>query len=69
MTSTDVKSATGRYPIPVLFLGFAALLLCLVLSLAAGARSIPVSTVVAALIEGGEGRDARVITGCSSPVV
>ncbi|WP_330231576.1 iron ABC transporter permease [Nocardia sp. NBC_00508] len=68
MTLTDTtRAAPVRRRIPVLFIGVAALLLCVVLSLALGARSVPLATVVDALLGGGAGRDAMVITGMRLP--
>ncbi|QXN95745.1 iron ABC transporter permease [Nocardia iowensis] len=51
----------------MLMLGFAALLLCVVLSLALGARSVPLGTVVQALLGDGGSRDAMVVTGMRLP--
>ncbi|RDI43706.1 iron complex transport system permease protein [Nocardia mexicana] len=68
VTSTDSTSAVRWWlRVPVLALGFAALLLCVVLSLAIGARSVPVPTVVEALLGLGDGRDALVVTGLRWP--
>ncbi|MFD6161904.1 FecCD family ABC transporter permease [Nocardia sp. NPDC060256] len=67
MSSVDTKrAAPQRHRIAVLLFGFAALLLCIVLSLALGARSVAPGTVVEALF-GGQGRDAMVITGMRLP--
>ncbi|MFF4607049.1 FecCD family ABC transporter permease [Streptomyces sp. NPDC001339] len=52
---------------PVLLLGVAALAVCAVLSLALGARSVPLSTVTDALFGGAHGRDALVVTGLRLP--
>ncbi len=62
-----MRTARGWHRIPALLIGFAALLLCVVLSLALGARSVPVGTVIDALLGGGQGRDAMVITGMRLP--
>lgn len=51
----------------MLVVGFAALLLCVVLSLALGARSVPVATVLQALFGAGSSRDAMVVTGMRLP--
>ncbi|MEU7143292.1 iron ABC transporter permease [Nocardia sp. NPDC046473] len=68
MSSVDTKrAAPQRHRIAVLLFGFAALLLCIVLSLALGARSVAPGTVVEALFGGGQGRDAMVITGMRLP--
>ncbi|MFM9441545.1 FecCD family ABC transporter permease [Streptomyces acidiscabies] len=48
-------------------LGTAALVLCTALSLALGARSVPLSTVVDALLRDAHGRDALVVTGLRLP--
>ncbi|WP_239003791.1 FecCD family ABC transporter permease [Nocardia panacis] len=48
-------------------LGVGALAVCVVLSIAVGARSVPVTTVVQALFGVGEGRDAMVVTGMRLP--
>ncbi|GAU69002.1 putative iron-siderophore ABC transporter permease protein [Streptomyces sp. NBRC 110611] len=53
--------------VPVLLLGVAALAVCAVLSLALGARSVPLSTVTDALFGGAHGRDALVVTGLRLP--
>ncbi|WP_240772251.1 iron ABC transporter permease [Nocardia sp. CS682] len=68
MTSVDTtRTAALSRRIPMLMLGFAALLLCVVLSLALGARSVPIGTVVQALLGDAEGRDAMVVTGMRLP--
>ncbi|MDX3382646.1 iron chelate uptake ABC transporter family permease subunit [Streptomyces niveiscabiei] len=48
-------------------LGTAALVLCTALSLALGARSVPLSTVADALLRDAHGRDALVVTGLRLP--
>ncbi|WP_416968944.1 FecCD family ABC transporter permease [Streptomyces sp. 4F14] len=48
-------------------LGTAALVLCTALSLALGARSVPLSTVADALFRDAHGRDALVVTGLRLP--
>ncbi|OPG07368.1 iron ABC transporter permease [Streptomyces sp. GKU 895] len=53
--------------IPLLLAGLAALSLCTALSLALGARSVPIRTVVDALFGGAHGRDALVVTGLRLP--
>ncbi|MFC8342963.1 FecCD family ABC transporter permease [Streptomyces sp. NPDC057280] len=53
--------------IPLLLAGLAALTLCTALSLALGARSVPLPTVVDALFGGAHGRDALVVTGLRLP--
>lgn len=53
--------------VPLFLGGLAALTLCAALSLALGARSVPLSTVVDALSGQGEGRDALVVTGLRVP--
>ncbi|GAA5079292.1 FecCD family ABC transporter permease [Nocardia iowensis] len=68
MTSADTtRTAAVPRRIPMLMLGFAALLLCVVLSLALGARSVPLGTVVQALLGDGGSRDAMVVTGMRLP--
>ncbi|WP_245548259.1 FecCD family ABC transporter permease [Nocardia pneumoniae] len=68
VTSTDTARTTSMWRrIPALFIGFAVLLLCVVFSLALGARSVPVSRVVEALLGGGGGRDGLVVTGLRVP--
>ncbi|SFN43994.1 Ferric enterobactin transport system permease protein fepD [Nocardia asteroides] len=47
--------------------GLAALALCIVLSLALGSRSVPVGTVIDAILGQGTDRDAAVITGMRWP--
>ncbi|MFF5493963.1 FecCD family ABC transporter permease [Streptomyces aquilus] len=53
--------------IPLLLSGLAALALCTALSLALGARSVPLPTVVDALFGDAHGRDALVVTGLRLP--
>ncbi|MBE8475106.1 FecCD family ABC transporter permease [Streptomyces justiciae] len=53
--------------IPLLLTGLAALTLCTALSLALGARSVPLPTVVDALFGDAHGRDALVVTGLRLP--
>ncbi|MEU5340503.1 iron ABC transporter permease [Streptomyces sp. NPDC020766] len=53
--------------IPVFLLGVGALVLCAALSLALGARSVPLSTVAGALFGDAHGRDALVVTGLRLP--
>ncbi|MFI9505057.1 FecCD family ABC transporter permease [Nocardia sp. NPDC052566] len=68
MSSTDtITAAPWRRRVPVLVIGVGALALCVLLSLALGARSVPIGTVVEALFGGGNGRDAMVITGMRLP--
>lgn len=68
MTSADAAAPATRWRrIPALLAGLAALLLCTLLSLALGARSVPLPTVVDALIHGGQSRDALVVTGMRVP--
>ncbi|MBO8195377.1 iron ABC transporter permease [Streptomyces oryzae] len=52
---------------PLFLIGLAALALCAASSLALGARSVPLSTVVAAVFGDGHGRDALVVTGLRLP--
>ncbi|MFC9996902.1 FecCD family ABC transporter permease [Nocardia sp. NPDC127526] len=56
-----------RRRIPLLGIGLLALLVVVVLSLALGTRSVPVSTVLAALFGDDHSRDALVITGMRLP--
>ncbi|MGY2119685.1 FecCD family ABC transporter permease [Nocardia gipuzkoensis] len=68
MTRVDTpRAAPVRSRIPLLGIVFAALVLCVALSLALGARSVPVGSVVEALLGRGAGRDAMVITGMRLP--
>ncbi|MFC9897527.1 FecCD family ABC transporter permease [Nocardia sp. NPDC127579] len=68
MTAVDTSSSGLRWRrVPLLLIGFAVLLLVGVLSLALGSRSVPVGTVVAALVGQGDGRDALVVTGMRMP--
>ncbi|UFS95098.1 FecCD family ABC transporter permease [Nocardia huaxiensis] len=68
MTAVDTARAPAlRRGLPMLGIGIAALLVCVVLSLALGARSVPVGTVVQALLGNGQGRDALVVTGMRLP--
>ncbi|WP_431956869.1 FecCD family ABC transporter permease [Nocardia lijiangensis] len=68
MTTTDTRRTTPRWRrIPVLLAGIAGLLLCVVLSLALGARSVPVATVIQALWGDAHGRDALVIIDMRLP--
>ncbi|WTV81414.1 iron ABC transporter permease [Streptomyces sp. NBC_00028] len=53
--------------IPLFLTGLAALTLCTALSLALGARSVPLPTVLDALFGDGHGRDALVVTGLRLP--
>ncbi|NEB03572.1 iron chelate uptake ABC transporter family permease subunit [Streptomyces sp. SID13726] len=53
--------------IPLFVLGLGALTLCAALSLALGARSVPLSTVADALFGDAHGRDALVVTGLRLP--
>ncbi|MGY0065024.1 FecCD family ABC transporter permease [Streptomyces sp. LZ34] len=53
--------------IPLFLAGLGALVLCVALSLALGARSVPLSTVVDALFGGAHGREALVVTGLRLP--
>ncbi|MGW0821631.1 FecCD family ABC transporter permease [Streptomyces sp. NPDC002845] len=53
--------------IPLFLGGIGALALCAALSLALGARSVPLSTVIDALSGHGQGRDALVVTGLRLP--
>ncbi|MDG4858058.1 iron ABC transporter permease [Streptomyces sp. T-3] len=59
-------SASARR-IPLLLVGVAVLALCAALSLAIGARSVPLSTVIDALFGDAHGRDAIVIRGLRLP--
>ncbi len=56
-----------RRRIPLLGIGLAALIVIVVLSLALGARSVPVPTVLAALFGDDRSRDGMVITGMRLP--
>jgi iron complex transport system permease protein len=51
----------------VFLVGIGALVLCAALSLALGARSVPLSTVADALFGDAQGRDALVVTGLRLP--
>ncbi|WP_020117203.1 iron ABC transporter permease [Streptomyces canus] len=53
--------------IPLFLVGLAALALCAALSLALGARPVPLSTVVGALFGDAQGREALVVTGLRLP--
>lgn len=53
--------------IPLFLIGITALALCTALSLALGARSVPLSTVADALFGDAHGRDALVVTGLRLP--
>ncbi|SDK22067.1 FecCD family ABC transporter permease [Streptomyces indicus] len=53
--------------IPLLALGVGVLTLCAALSLALGARAVPLSTVVDALFGDAHGRDALVVSGLRLP--
>ncbi|MFJ2609295.1 FecCD family ABC transporter permease [Streptomyces sp. NPDC091279] len=53
--------------IPFFLLGIGALALCAALSLALGARSVPLDTVADALFGHAQGRDALVVTGLRLP--
>ncbi|WP_329344523.1 iron ABC transporter permease [Streptomyces sp. NBC_00663] len=61
-----MPSRASRH-IPLFLTGLAALTLCTALSLALGARSVPLPTVVDALFGDGHGRDALVVTGLRLP--
>ncbi|WP_307659613.1 iron ABC transporter permease [Streptomyces sp. V1I1] len=62
-----LPSGPSARRIPLLLAGLGALTLCAALSLALGARSVPLSTVVDALFSDGHGRDAIVVTGLRLP--
>ncbi|MEU6351429.1 iron ABC transporter permease [Streptomyces sp. NPDC047072] len=53
--------------LPLFLVGLGALALCAALSLALGARSVPLSTVTDALFGDAHGRDALVVTGLRLP--
>jgi iron complex transport system permease protein len=53
--------------VPLFLVGLGALALCTALSLALGARSVPLSTVVDALFGNAHGREALVVTGLRLP--
>src|SRR4051794_21438855 len=53
--------------VPILLPGLGALALCAALSLALGARSVPLSPVADALFGHAQGRDALVVTGLRLP--
>lgn len=57
----------SAHRIPPFLLGIAALMLCAALSLALGARSVPLPTVAEALFGHAHGRDAIVVTGLRLP--
>lgn len=63
---TGVSFRAFRH-IPLFLTGLAALTLCTALSLALGARSVPLSTVADALFGHAHGRDALVVTGLRLP--
>ncbi|WP_069162752.1 FecCD family ABC transporter permease [Nocardia altamirensis] len=67
VTVDTTRTAVPARRIPMLLLGVAALLLCIVLSLALGARSVPIGTVVQALFGADDSRDALVVTGMRLP--
>ncbi|MGW0250353.1 FecCD family ABC transporter permease [Nocardia goodfellowii] len=68
MASVDTaRGASMRYRIPILLMAFAALLLVCLLSLAFGARSVPLGTVIEALLGDAQGRDAMAVTGMRLP--
>ncbi|MEV0034006.1 iron ABC transporter permease [Nocardia sp. NPDC050793] len=68
MTTTEMRRIASRWRrIPVLLAGIAGLLLCVVLSLALGARSVPVATVLQALFGDADSRDALVIIDMRLP--
>ena len=57
----------ARRHVPVFLAGLGALALCAALSLALGARSVPLSTVADALFGHAHGREALVVTGLRLP--
>jgi iron complex transport system permease protein len=63
---TGVPFHASRH-IPLFLAGLTALTLCTALSLALGARSVPLSTVTDALFGHAHGRDALVVTGLRLP--
>ncbi|WP_245722096.1 FecCD family ABC transporter permease [Nocardia crassostreae] len=68
MTLVDAtRTRAVRRRIPLLGIGLAALIVIVVLSLALGARSVPVPTVLAALFGDDRSRDGMVITGMRLP--
>ncbi|MFG1796550.1 FecCD family ABC transporter permease [Nocardia sp. NPDC049149] len=67
VTVDTTRTVVPARRIPMLLLGVAALLLCIVLSLAIGARSVPIGTVVQALFGADDSRDALVVTGMRLP--
>ncbi|WP_406439721.1 iron ABC transporter permease [Streptomyces sp. NBC_01613] len=72
MTATERAAPTGvPFPalrqLPLFLAGLGALALCTALSLALGARSVPLSTVSDALFGHSHGRDALVVTGLRLP--
>ncbi len=64
--ATGIPSASAQR-IPLLLAGVALLALCAALSLALGARSVPLSTVFGALFGDAHGKDALVVTGLRLP--
>ncbi|NUR59895.1 MAG: iron ABC transporter permease [Catenulispora sp.] len=67
-TAVPAPPAARRVPpLLVAAVGGGALLICCALSLALGARSIPLSTVISALSGSGRGPDADVVTGLRVP--
>nr|WP_259294438.1 iron ABC transporter permease [Streptomyces canus] len=64
--ATGVPFRAFRH-IPLFLVGLAALALCAALSLALGARPVPLSTVVGALFGDAQGREALVVTGLRLP--
>jgi len=64
--TTGVPSRAFRH-LSLFALGIGALVLCTALSLALGARSVPLSTVTGALFGDAHGRDALVVTGLRLP--
>ncbi|WP_326585117.1 iron ABC transporter permease [Streptomyces sp. NBC_00481] len=72
VTATERAAPTGVPPralrhLPLFLGGIGALALCAALSLALGARSVPLATVLDALSGHAEGRDALVVTGLRLP--
>ncbi|MEW2402395.1 iron ABC transporter permease [Streptomyces sp. NPDC046862] len=73
MTATEQAAPTGVPPfralrhVPLFLAGLGALALCAALSLALGARSVPLSTVLDALSGTAHGREALVVTGLRLP--
>lgn len=66
MPGTHTAAMTLRR-IPLFAVGVCALAVCAALSLALGARSVPLSTVIDALSGAAHGRDAIVVTGLRLP--